>query len=78
MRRGFNRCYSRLRQQHLDAVDTLNRQWQDFLVSLYDGEEAAMPFLTDTLPEDISDKLGGIAQQLEDISDMDGGEENQA
>lgn len=64
-------CFSRLRQQHLDAVDTLNRQWQEFLVSLYEGDEGALLSLPEKLPEDISDKLDGIAQQLEDISDME-------
>lgn len=69
-------CFARLRQQHLEAVDTLNRQWQDFLVSLYDGDEDTQPALPQSLPEDISDKLGNIAQQLEDISDMEVPAEN--
>lgn len=64
-------CFARLRQQHLEAVETLNLQWQDFLVSLYDGEESVNDSLPDALPEDFSEKLGDLARELDDIDSMD-------
>lgn len=64
-------CFDRLRQQHLEAVETLNAQWQDFLVSLYDGEETCAEVESAQLPEDFSEKLGELAQQLDDIDNME-------
>ena len=62
-------CISQLKQQHLDAIETLNAQWQEFLCGLTLSDTAEAP--TDTAPDDLSDKIGAIAREMQAI----GGEE---
>ncbi len=59
--RAAQDAYLQLRGQCLDAVKLLDGEWQRFLCSL--GGDAA----EETLPADVADKLGAIAQSLEQI-----------
>lgn len=56
------KCYARMKEQHMACIEAINAEWQDFLCGLFpeDGEEAAVP-------EDLSDKVGAIARELFDI-----------
>lgn len=62
--------YLQLRGQYEGALRTLDGEWQSFLCSL--GDERAKK-TESPLPEDLADKLGEIAQSLEEI----GGEYNE-
>ena len=55
--------YVRQREQHLEAVRLLDEDWQRFLCSL--GESDAPK--ADALPDDLSEKLGAIAADLDAI-----------
>ena len=50
-------CYSRVREQLLSCVDSLNADWQDYLCALEDEEAAPAP-------EDLDEKVGRIAEAL--------------
>ena len=50
-------CYSRVREQLLSCVDSLNADWQDYLCALEDEEEAPAP-------KDLDEKVGRIAEAL--------------
>ena len=62
-------CYVHLREQYLSSIRALDGEWQRFLCSLGDAEEA-----DETLPEDLGEKLGAIAAGLDAIDD-EGGDE---
>lgn len=57
--------YLRMRAQALDAVRTLDGEWQRFLCSLGEDETAKPGALPDDLPE----KLGEIAESLSALDD---------
>ena len=61
--RCVERVFENLRQQHLDAVDALNDQWQDFLISLEEDAGEA--------PADLEQKVGAIARELRALEDQD-------
>lgn len=52
-------CFSKLRQRHLEAIDALNLQWQEFLSGLYEDENST--------PADLSEKVDAIARELDEI-----------
>ena len=59
-------AFTRVRQQHLAAIDTLNAEWQAFLCDLYPeptAPAAAEPAASD-LPADLEEKVGEIAHRL--------------
>ena len=58
--------YQKLRAQALDNIKLLDREWQGFLCSL--GDEEAAPA---ALPEDLSEKLGELADSLSALNDED-------
>lgn len=49
-------CFSKLRQRHLEAIDAINLQWQEFLCGLYEDDAAT--------PADLSEKVDAIAREL--------------
>lgn len=53
-------CFSKLRQRHLEAIDALNLQWQEFLCGLYDDDSAPAP-------ADLSEKVDAIARELDEM-----------
>ena len=50
-------CFSKLRQRHLEAIDAINLQWQEFLCGLYEDD-------AETAPADLSEKVDAIAREL--------------
>ena len=54
------RMYSAMKKQHEDAIDLLNRQWQEFLsgITAFDGQS----------PEDLYGKINRIAVEIREIS----------
>ena len=56
------RLFSTMKQQHLDAINTLNDEWQDYLCNLY-PEQAEQQ-----APEDLEEKVGAIARELFEIN----------
>ena len=50
-------CFSKLRQRHLEAIEAINLQWQEFLCGLYDEDAEAAP-------ADLSEKVDAIAREL--------------
>ncbi|MBQ6466070.1 MAG: DivIVA domain-containing protein [Oscillospiraceae bacterium] len=48
-------CYRRMRERMMSCVDALNADWQDYLCSLDDGEDA---------PADLDEKVGAIAREM--------------
>ena len=52
-------CFAKLRQRHLEAIDALNLQWQEFLCGLYEDDTDA--------PADLSQKVDAIARELDEI-----------
>ena len=59
--------YQKLRTQALENVKLLDREWQGFLCTL--GDEESAPDAA--LPEDLSAKLGELADSLSALSDQD-------
>lgn len=59
------RCYARMKEQHMAAIEAINTEWQEFLCGLFPEEEEPAA----TVPADLSDKLGAIAQQLKEIDE---------
>lgn len=53
-------CFSKLRQRHLEAIEALNLQWQEFLCGLYDEDAEAAP-------ADLSEKVDAIAKELGEL-----------
>ena len=56
----------RLKQRQQDAIDELSTVWQDFLISLAQGEEPEP-----AVPADLSQKVGAIAQELRALEKED-------
>ena len=54
------RCFTRMREQHESAIDSLNAAWQDFLCGLY--PESLLE--REEVPADLDEKVGAIAQEL--------------
>ena len=59
-------CFNQLRQQHLDAIEQLNAQWQQFLCGLYTGEEPENDAEAE-VPADLSDRVSAIAEAMEGL-----------
>ncbi len=53
-------CFEKLRRQHLDAIDQINAQWQEFLCGLYTGEETE-----EEVPGDLSERVSAIAEAMD-------------
>ena len=53
-----------MKQQHLDAIESINGAWQEFLCELYppEAEETAQA----AAPDDLDRKIDAIARQLRD------------
>ena len=66
--RRVENAYLQLRGQYAAAIGTLDQDWQRFLCSLDDesAQKAEPP-----LPEDLAERLGEIAQSLDEISAKD-------
>ena len=60
-------CYLQMREQCLDAVRTLDSEWQRFLCSFDNDEQKT----EEALPEDLADKLGELAACLSEIDAED-------
>lgn len=72
------RLFGVMKEQHLAAIETLNKEWQDYLCGLYpeEGEAAgddsaalaeeapADAPAEDPLPADLADKVDAIAREL--------------
>ena len=68
--RCVEECFDKLRQQHLEAIDLLNTQWQSFLCGLYTGEEPAPAEKEqETVPADLSERVSAIAAVLDSFDD---------
>ena len=63
--------YLHLREKSLETVRLLDGEWQRFLCAL--GEDGTRK---EPLPADLEDKLGAIAQSLDEIGADDGESEN--
>ena len=59
-------CISQMKQQHMDAIETLNAQWQQFLCELTVSEEDGKT-PNDEVPADLEDKVGAIAREMQGI-----------
>lgn len=61
-------CFDKLRQQHLDAIDLLNAEWQQFLCGLYTGEKPAAEETPEEkdgdIPADLSERVSAIADAM--------------
>ena len=60
-------AFNRMRQQHLAAIEDINREWQSFLCDLYPEQEAeteAQPTEHPSAPADLEEKVGAIAERL--------------
>ena len=57
------RCFTRMRQQHETAIESLNAAWQDFLCGLYVDN---LPVAAQ-VPADLEEKVGAIARELADL-----------
>ena len=55
--------YSRVRQQHVNSIEALDKEWQDFLCGLFPDEGSA----DESVPSDMSEKVGAIASELRAI-----------
>ena len=66
----FSGCFERVKQLQQECIDALNDEWQDFLCNLYSEDEEPAS-AAEQLPEDIGEKLGAIAQQIQEISEED-------
>lgn len=59
------KCYARMKEQHMAAIEAINAEWQEFLCGLFPEDEEPIP----AVPADLSDKLGAIAKQLKEIDE---------
>lgn len=62
-------CFSMAREQHVAAIDAINREWQSFLcgIELADDEDNAAPH---ALPDDIGARLAAIASGIKDVDEL--------
>lgn len=67
-------CFAMLRQQHQDAIDSLNQKWQDFLCGLYDDESVPDISLLSAKPETEAQTEGPIEQVISIAAPADLGE----
>ena len=51
-------CYTRMKQQHLNCIEAINAEWQDFLCGLLPEDEQ------ENTPADMREKIGAIASEL--------------
>ena len=65
----MEKCCDELRQQHLNAIDTINASFQDFLAGLYEEEPAATEKAS--APVDLEEKVGAIARELFSLNEDD-------
>ena len=56
-------CYDKIRAQQYEIIDTVNREWQNFLCGLDAGEDAPTAEAVKA-PEDLSEKVNAIAKEL--------------
>ena len=63
--------FTKLRQFQQDSIDLLNAQWQQFLCGLYTGEEAETETPEETVPADLSARVGAIADAVEALEKGD-------
>lgn len=59
-------CFEQMRQQHLDAIEALNTQWQAFLCGLYTEEEPEAEEAGE-VPADLADRVSAIAEAMEGL-----------
>lgn len=60
------RCYSRIKEQHMAAIDSINAEWQEFLCGLYpeDEEQQLEAPAGGISQKDIESKVDAIAREL--------------
>ena len=63
--------FTKLRQFQQASIDLLNAQWQQFLCGLYTGEEAETETPEETVPADLSARVGAIADAVEALEKGD-------
>lgn len=65
-------CFERLRRQQLEAADLINEQWRSFLSGLVLTDEPAAPAAPegDISPRELEDRVGAIAQEMKEISEL--------
>ena len=59
-------AFGRLKQMHLDSIEAINAEWQDYLCGLYPEPEEPEE---EELPEDLEEKLGAIADQIQALEE---------
>ena len=59
-------AFGRLKQMHLDSIEAINAEWQDYLCGLYPEPEEPVE---EELPEDLEEKLGAIADQIQALEE---------
>ncbi|MBR1457039.1 MAG: hypothetical protein IJ594_07775 [Oscillospiraceae bacterium] len=64
--RRVEECLSRVRELQKEAIESVNAEWQRFLIDLYPEEGGPSG---DAVPADLRDKVGAIAQELRAIND---------
>ena len=60
------KLFSTMKAQHEAAIETINAEWQDYLCGLYPEPEEPEE---EELPEDLEEKLGAIADQIQALEE---------
>ena len=58
-------CYARVKEQHMEGIESINAEWQQFLIGLMDEPEAQPPRSA------AEETLSKIADDLADINSAD-------
>ena len=61
------RCFDRLKQQQLDAVEMLKAEWRSFLSGLETPEYNSAPIDMITGPSDLEERIDAISKELAEI-----------
>jgi len=60
----------KLRKQHMESIEAINAEWQDFLCGLYpEDEDEVEEEEKDDVPADLSEKVGLIAKEMFSIGE---------
>ena len=57
------KCYARMKEQHMACIEAINGEWQEFLCGLFPEDEEPGA----AVPSDLSDKVSAIAKQLKEL-----------
>ena len=61
--RRVERCFTSMKRQHKSAIEELNKEWQEYLCTLYPAPEAPEA-AEESAPEDLEEKVDAIAREL--------------